>query len=85
MWRVAVPRSVQRSVDRFPLADAERIADVIAELARDPFAGDIRRLTAVQYRRRVGAYRIIYEVDVEHHTVDVKRAERRTSTTYRKR
>jgi mRNA-degrading endonuclease RelE of RelBE toxin-antitoxin system len=63
MWRVFVANSAQKALARVPAADATRIMAAIRETATDPFTGDIRQLTASNFRRRVGAYRIVYEVD----------------------
>ncbi|MBI4517344.1 MAG: hypothetical protein HY699_16190 [Deltaproteobacteria bacterium] len=52
-------------------------------MASDPFVGDIRHLEARVYRRRVGAYRTIFEVNTDFRAVQILRVERRTSTTYR--
>ncbi len=83
MWRVYVPKSAQKAIARVPAADASRIMAAIRQMAVDPFAGDIRQLEARTYRRRVGAYRIIFEVNTDFRAVQILRVERRTSTTYR--
>ena len=50
----------------------------------DPFGGDVKRLKGpgTAWRRRVGNYRIIYDLDLERHIIDVLEIARRTSTTY---
>jgi mRNA-degrading endonuclease RelE of RelBE toxin-antitoxin system len=50
----------------------------------DPFSGDVVRLEAqpTAWRRRVGSWRILFDVDPTNRTVDVADIERRTSTTY---
>lgn len=82
MWRVDVPRSVERALERLPQADRERIVAVIAEMAQSPFAGDIKKLGSGEYRRRVGAYRIFFDLHGDKRLVFVSRVERRASTTY---
>jgi mRNA-degrading endonuclease RelE of RelBE toxin-antitoxin system len=56
-------------------------------MARDPLAGDVVVLRdyPVGYRRRVGPYRVLFDVDQATHSVQVQEIERRTSTTYRRR
>jgi mRNA-degrading endonuclease RelE of RelBE toxin-antitoxin system len=52
----------------------------------DPFSGDIVRLHADEraaWRRRVGSYRIFFDVYPDQLIVDVVDIDRRTSTTYR--
>jgi mRNA-degrading endonuclease RelE of RelBE toxin-antitoxin system len=53
----------------------------------DPFMSDVVRPTAqhTAYRRRVGDWRIFFDVDPHAHTVSVRAIERRGTTTYRKR
>jgi mRNA-degrading endonuclease RelE of RelBE toxin-antitoxin system len=48
----------------------------------DPFSGDIKRLEASGWRRRLGNYRIFYDLDVGERLIAVTSIKRRTSTTY---
>jgi mRNA-degrading endonuclease RelE of RelBE toxin-antitoxin system len=50
----------------------------------DPFLGDIKRLKGQQtaWRRRVGDYRIVYDLYSEQGLIIVSGILRRTSTTY---
>jgi len=50
----------------------------------DPFSGDIVRLKGqpTAWRRRVGNYRIIYDLHLEERLIVVSGILRRTSTTY---
>ncbi len=53
-------------------------------MQQDPFSGDIKRLKGqpAAWRRRVGNYRIVYDLHVEEHRIVVAGILRRTSTTY---
>ena len=53
-------------------------------MQEDPFAGDIQRLKSqpTAWRRRVGNYRIIYDLYFEERLIVVSGILRRTSTTY---
>jgi len=53
-------------------------------MENDPFQGDIRKLKGGQegFRRRVGDWRIFYDVYLDERRVVVTGIERRTSTTY---
>ena len=62
MWRVYVPRKVVRNLARMPRADTVRIFATLDSLKLDPFGGDVRKLGPVSYRRRVGAYRILFDI-----------------------
>jgi len=48
----------------------------------DPFSGDIKRLQPSGWRRRVGNYRIFYDLLTGEKRIVVTAIERRTSTTY---
>ena len=47
-----------------------------ADMQENPFAGDD------EYRRRVGSYRIFFDLHRNQRIIFVSRVERRTSTTY---
>ena len=53
-------------------------------MQEDPFSGDIQRLKGqpTAWRRRVGNYRIIYDLYIEEWWIVVSGILRRTSTTY---
>jgi mRNA-degrading endonuclease RelE of RelBE toxin-antitoxin system len=56
-------------------------------MGEDPFTGDIARVQGEPFgwRRRVGNYRVIYELIIDQRVIIVSRIARRTTTTYRKR
>lgn len=63
---------------------AERIFEVIRSFAIDPYAGDIEKMKGEDsvWRRRVGSYRVFYEVDSARKVITVFDVRRRTSSTY---
>ena len=53
-------------------------------MQEDPLAGDVVKLKGTDaFRRRVGDYRIIFAIDVDHAAVGIIDVLRRTTTTYR--
>lgn len=82
MWRIVVPKSVVRALERLPAHDRERIGAAIQAMSENPFGGDFRKLTGQEYRLRVGSYRVFYEIDQDRHLIEVHKVVRRTSTTY---
>jgi mRNA-degrading endonuclease RelE of RelBE toxin-antitoxin system len=50
-------------------------------LQNDPFSGDIKSLKP-GWRRRVGNYRVFYDLLTDERRIVVTAIERRTSTTY---
>jgi mRNA interferase RelE/StbE len=84
MWRVEAQKNVARSLARLPRGDRERIVAALDGMATNPFAGDVVKLKGQDgaFRRRIGAYRIIYLVDVAARRVEIVDVLRRRSTTY---
>jgi mRNA-degrading endonuclease RelE of RelBE toxin-antitoxin system len=58
------------------------VEEALDALQSDPFSGDIKRLQPPAWRRRVGNYRVFYDLLVGDHTIVVTAIKRRTSTTY---
>ena len=84
-WALQIDPVVYKFLKKVPRKDAERILFVIeSELSENPFSGDIQKMGGEQntWRRRIGAYRIKFEVIKEEKTIHVFRVERRTSKTY---
>ena len=67
-----------------PGRDLARIDDAFEEMRGDPYGGDIQGLkwTAGVLRRRVGSWRILFEIDRKQRRVVILAVKRRTSTTY---
>ncbi len=82
-WTVVLAGPARKSLKRIPASDKTRILAALAEIQQDPFQGDIRKLQGLPgFRRRVGNWRILFEVVLERRQVVVAAIERRTSTTY---
>lgn len=83
-WTLRVAHRAQRSLAKSPAKDRVRLVAALGEMQDNPFAGDVVRLQGEDntWRRRVGSYRIIFEIDIKSLTVDVLDVARRTSTTY---
>ena len=83
-WKVEVTGPAQKDLRKLPAADRARVEAALAAMRDNPFAGDIVRLKAqpTAWRRRVGGYRIFFDVYFEHRMVVVVAIKRRTSTTY---
>lgn len=82
-WAVVLAGPARKSLKRIPAGDKERILAALAEMQQDPFRRDIRKLQGLPgFRRRVGNWRILFEVTLERRHVVIAAIERRTSTTY---
>jgi len=82
-WTVVFAGPARKSLKRIPPGDRTRILAALAEMQENPFQGDIRKLQGLPgFRRRVGNWRILFEIIPERRHVAVAAIERRTSTTY---
>ena len=83
-WRLKVRDDVYKVLTRFPDDERKRIVQVIESLPSNPFIGDIQKMKGERnsWRRRVGVYRIFYELIPEERVIYISRVERRTSSTY---
>ena len=83
-WVLQVDESVEKFLSRIPRKNAVRIISVISNLPSNPFIGDIQKIKDEEnvWRRRIGNYRIRYELIPKEKIIYVFLVERRTSTTY---
>lgn len=63
-WEIKADPSVAKFLKRVPNKDAQRLLAAIKSFADDPYAGDISKIRGEEnvWRRRVGSYRIFYEI-----------------------
>lgn len=83
-WELLLAGPAGRALRRLPLTDRRHVLAALDAMEDDAFSGDIVRLKAqpVAWRRRVGNWRILFDVDLEKRRVLVHDIVRRTSTTY---
>lgn len=83
-WNVQITRPAQKELLRLPANDQQRVSAALLAMQEDPFRGDIKRLKGhpTAWRRRVGSYRIIYDLYLEARLMVVAGIVRRSSTTY---
>ena len=83
-WLVVLAGPAQKSLKRIPSNDRVRIRLAIDAMEENPFLGDVRKLKGGRegFRRRVGDWRIFFDIPLEEHRVVVTAIERRTTTTY---
>lgn len=63
-YRLAIKPSAQRELERLDDALVRRIDAVLLKLAGNPRPQGFKKLTGVPlYRIRVGAYRLVYEIN----------------------
>ena len=83
-WKLKIDPGVYKDLSKFPKNYTEKILGVVSSLVDDPYAGDIEKIKGKEnlWRRRIGAYRIFYEIYPEFNFIHVLWAERRGSNTY---
>ncbi len=81
-WTLLVTNPARKELAKLPKQDQVRIVRALDALQRDPFGGDIKRLEPSGWRRRVGNYRIFYDLYIDERLIVVTAVRRRTSTTY---
>ena len=83
-WNLVVTKPAVKSLDRLPAKERAKIHSALRDMRDNPFSGDIVRVKAqpAAWRRRVGSYRILYDVYPERLEIVVVGIVRRTSTTY---
>lgn len=83
-WKIYVIDRVEKQLKKFPKNDFGRIKKAIDEMESEPFGGDIEKLSGQEnaWRRRVGSYRIFYEIRIPKRIIYVFDIKRRTSSSY---
>lgn len=83
-WVLKVDPDVYKDLSKFPKNYARKILAVIENLPFSPYLGDIEKIKGEKYlwRRRIGFYRIFYELYPDKNLIHVFWVERRTSKTY---
>lgn len=83
-WIVFIDGKAQKYLTRIPTHDSDRIRVILRDMANNPFYGDAEKMEGFEnaWRRRVGAYRIQYEIRKNKNLIYVFDIQRRTSSTY---
>jgi mRNA interferase RelE/StbE len=85
-WKIEYGRRVPKSLARLPLDDHRRIVNALAAMQDDPLSGDVQvlRNRPTSYRRRIGNYRILFDLELTTRMVLIHDVVRRSTTTYRR-
>ncbi len=84
IWAFHVVHSAKKTLKRLPPKDRRLIASAFLEMERDPFSGDVKSLGGQPnaWRRRVGNWRIFFDVYPDRQLIAVRIIKRRGSKTY---
>jgi mRNA-degrading endonuclease RelE of RelBE toxin-antitoxin system len=82
-WGLLIGNRAKRQLRRLSRGERERIGDIFSELRHDPFHGDVKILRGLgALRRRVGDWRIMFDLDHANRVIKVTNVERRNSNSY---
>jgi mRNA-degrading endonuclease RelE of RelBE toxin-antitoxin system len=83
-WNLDLTGPAQKDFQKLPRRDQSRVKAFLIVMQDDPFQGDLKGLkgTSTAWRRRVGSYRIIYDLYSEERLIVISAILRRTSATY---
>lgn len=83
-WTLTLAKRAQKEFAKAPAKSQRLLRAALEQMQQNPLSGDILPLKSERatWRRRVGAYRIFFDVYPERQHVDVVDIARRTSTTY---
>jgi mRNA-degrading endonuclease RelE of RelBE toxin-antitoxin system len=84
-WDFQLANAARRAFRSMPAKDRERVNRALNEMKADPLSGDIVSLKGEyegQFRRRVGSWRILFELNPTERVILIGDIRRRSSTTY---
>ena len=83
-WSLVLTKPATRDLRDARRADVEHIDAAFEDMRSDPYGGDIKFLKGTNrtMRRRVGDWRILFEVHADQHLVVNLGVTRRSSNTY---
>lgn len=86
-WAFKFTPNARQDLTVLPKAIQKRVARVMAQMAEDPFRGNVRALQGEEwkgvFRRRIGDYRLLFTADHATKTVVVHQISLRSGKTYR--
>ena len=83
-WGLAIANPARRQLRKLSPAELLDIDQVFSLMCDNPFQGDIKYLRGGRgvLRRRVGDFRILYDLHYDHKVIVVMAVKRRGSNTY---
>jgi mRNA-degrading endonuclease RelE of RelBE toxin-antitoxin system len=82
-WGLVIANRAKRQLRRLSADEQQKISEALFEMSQDPFRGDVKSLRGLDsLRRRVGDWRILYELREAKMTIIITAIKRRGSNTY---
>ena len=79
VFNVVVSKQVKKYLQKQDPVTRKRLENALLEMAEDPFTGEVKKLSGYEtlFRKRVGSYRILYDVFQTRMMVDVIKVDSR--------
>jgi len=83
-WNLNIANCVKKEARKIPKKDFVQIKAVIESMRTDPFIGDRQKLKGKdsEYRRRVGNWRVFFQINKKTKTITIMHIRKRDSRTY---
>jgi mRNA interferase RelE/StbE len=83
-WSLVIASPAEKALRHVPSVDREHINGAFSEMCLNPFAGDVKSLRGGKgaLRRRVGDWRILFDLHQDKRLIVVTAVRRRGSKTY---
>ena len=83
-WGLVITSGAKRQLRRLSALERNQVDHAFAEMCDDPYSGDFKFLrgSGGALRRRVGDWRILFELDTEKNLIVITGVRRRASNTY---
>jgi mRNA interferase RelE/StbE len=83
-WGLLIANRAKRQFGRLSHSERDLINEAFAELSKNPFHGDVKFLRGMNgvLRRRVGNWRLLFELHEPKHIIAILAIERRGTNTY---
>ena len=83
-WSLVIASPAEKALRHVPTVDREHINVAFSEMCLNPFAGDVKSLRGGKgaLRRRVGDWRILFDLLQDRRLIVVTAVKRRGSKTY---
>lgn len=84
IWQIRVAKRAKKTLTKIPAKDQRYILEALNDTKVNPFGGDIAKLKDERstWRRRLGNYRLFFDVYPDKRFIDIVEISRRTSSTY---
>ena len=83
-WALHIREKAKKVISHFPKKEQGKVNETLLELSVNPYSGDLVKLGGEDnlWRRRVGAYRIKFQIRNKERIIYIYEIGRRTSKTY---